>query len=139
MELRRLLAVSERVRHAVVKEVLLGTGLVWSQWLVLDLLLDTPDLTPTQLARLLHLPPSTLTGVLAPLRRADLVRADPDRRDSRRLLLALTPTGAQLAARVRHGEGLYLSGLLAELTGDDVAAVTDGVRLLDRALAARDR
>jgi DNA-binding MarR family transcriptional regulator len=50
-------------------------------------------LSATQLANLLHIHPSTLTGVLRRLERQGLIRRRPDPRDRRRSLFGLTDGG----------------------------------------------
>ena len=75
-------------------EALLGvTGL---QRLTLRILGRYPGLSAGQLAGLLHIDPSTLSGVLARLADRDLIDRRPDPRDTRRAQLALSAEGRKL-------------------------------------------
>jgi DNA-binding MarR family transcriptional regulator len=75
-------------------EALVGvTGL---QRLVIRILGRFPGLSAGQLAGLLHVDPSTLSGVLARLADRDLIDRRSDPRDSRRAQLALTADGRRL-------------------------------------------
>jgi DNA-binding MarR family transcriptional regulator len=55
-----------------------------------------PGIPAGQLAKLLHVHPSTLTGILKRLEHQGLVRRRPDPRDARRLMLSLTDKGRLL-------------------------------------------
>jgi DNA-binding MarR family transcriptional regulator len=68
-------------------------GVTGPQRLVIRILGRFPGLPAGQLARLLHVHPSTLTGVIKRLERQRLIRKRPDPRDSRRVLLSLTDEG----------------------------------------------
>ena len=75
-------------------EALLGvTGL---QRLTLRILGRYPGVSAGQLAGLLHIDPSTLSGVLARLADRDLIDRRPDPRDTRRAQLALSAEGRKL-------------------------------------------
>lgn len=93
--LRLLWAVAHRLGStSKVMEVSLGvTGL---QRLVLRLVGQFPGITATQLAHILHLNSSTLTGVLKRLEQRGYVERQEDPRDARRALLSLTEGGRAL-------------------------------------------
>lgn len=75
-------------------EALVGiTGL---QRLVVRILGRFPGLSAGELAGLLHVDPSTLSGVLARLADRDLIDRRCDPRDTRRAQLALTADGRRL-------------------------------------------
>ncbi len=71
-------------------------GVTAPQRLVLRIVGRFPDLPAGELALLLHLHPSTLTGVLKRLESARLLARRADPRDRRRSLLRLTVKGKQL-------------------------------------------
>lgn len=90
-----------RVDHALQrrsKRAALELGLTGPQRLVLSLLGRFPGLPAGRLAALLHVHPSTLTGVLQRLERAGLIRRRADPRDRRRALFGLTARGRELDA-----------------------------------------
>ena len=110
-------------------EALVGvTGL---QRLVIRILGRFPGLSAGQLAELLHLDPSTLSGVLARLTGRDLIDRRSDPRDSRRAQLALTADGRRLDVAT---EGTVESAVEHALERIP-AAKLNGAREVLRALA----
>jgi DNA-binding MarR family transcriptional regulator len=73
-------------------------GVTGPQRFVLRLVTRTPGISAGELARQLHLDPSTLTGVLRRLEARGLLERKRDAADGRRQLLTATAQGAQLAA-----------------------------------------
>lgn len=73
-------------------------GLTGPQRLVLRIVGRFPGLPAGELAALLHLHPSTLTGILARLERGGWLRRRADPRDGRRALFGLTERGRALDA-----------------------------------------
>jgi DNA-binding MarR family transcriptional regulator len=71
-------------------------GVTGPQRLVIRVLGQFPGLSAGALARLLHLHPSTLTGVLARLERRRLIQRTPDASDRRRMHLTLTARGTAI-------------------------------------------
>lgn len=71
-------------------------GVTGPQRLVLRLLGRFPGLPAGELATLLHLHPSTLSGILARLESGGLIRRRTDPRDGRRALFGLTERGRTL-------------------------------------------
>lgn len=88
-------------------------GLTGLQRLVLRILGRNPRLSAGELARTLHLHPSTLTGVLKRLQRQKLLQRRVDTGDRRRALLEVTAAGHALLSRragtVEHAVSLLLS------------------------------
>jgi DNA-binding MarR family transcriptional regulator len=90
-----------RVDHALQrrsKRTALELGLTGPQRLVLCILGRFPGRPAGRLAALLHVHPSTLTGVLQRLERAGLIKRRTDPRDGRRALFGLTERGRELDA-----------------------------------------
>jgi len=77
-------------------------GVTGPQRLVLRILVKRPGLPAGFLARLLHVHPSTLTGVLKRLDRKGLIVRRPDPGDARRLRLDVTRKGRSLARGTRR-------------------------------------
>ena len=71
-------------------------GVTGPQRLVIRLVGRFPGIPAGHLARLLHVHPSTLTGIVKRLESQGLVRRRPDPRDRRRSLLGLTDKGRTL-------------------------------------------
>jgi DNA-binding MarR family transcriptional regulator len=96
---REFLQLLWRIEHALnttSKRMTVELGLTDPQRLVLGLVGRFPGLTPGRLARLLHVHPSTLTGVLRRLERRGWLDRRTDPRDARRVRLGLTPRGRAL-------------------------------------------
>lgn len=102
-------------------------GLTGPQRLVLRILGARPGLTPGELAAVLHIHPSTLTGILQRLEALRLVRRTVERRDRRRVNLRLTAAGQALD---RPMPGTIEAAVRRALRGASPAAVAATVRLL---------
>jgi DNA-binding MarR family transcriptional regulator len=74
-------------------------GVTGPQRLVLRLVGHYSRLSPGELAELLHVHPSSLTGVLGRLERSQLLERRRDPSDGRRAILSLTAKGRALNAR----------------------------------------
>jgi len=70
------------------------TGVTGPQRLAIRVVGENPGLTPGELARVLHVDPSTLTGVLRRLEQRRLIRRDVDPADARRAHLRVTARGS---------------------------------------------
>ena len=73
-------------------------GVTSPQRLVVRIVGQTPGVSAGEVAEVLHLHPSTLTGILKRLQRRGLVARRPDPRDGRRALLVLTARGRTVDA-----------------------------------------
>lgn len=71
-------------------------GVTGPQRLAIRILGRTPGLSASRLADVLHMHPSTLTGILQRLEKRGLVQREADRADSRRTRLFLTARGGRL-------------------------------------------
>jgi DNA-binding MarR family transcriptional regulator len=94
-------------------------GVTGPERLVIRIVGELPDISPGELADVMHVDPSTLTGLLGRMVRRKLVARSTDPRDARRSRLRLLPGGAAID-RVRSG------------------TVEAGVRVALEALAPRD-
>jgi DNA-binding MarR family transcriptional regulator len=76
-------------------------GVTGPQRLVIRIVARFPGIPPGQVAQLIHVHPSTLTGVLKRLERRGLIRRRRDPKDRRRVFLAATPKGRLVDAAGR--------------------------------------
>lgn len=81
------------------KRMLAELGVTGPQRLVLRIVGQSPDISPGELATVLHVHPSSLTGVLQRLTKTKLLLRVRDPDDGRRSTLTLTPLGRQINAR----------------------------------------
>ena len=99
--MRTLWAVVHALQRAS-KRMEQEAGVTGPQRLVLRVVGLFPGVSPGDLAKLLHVHPSTLTGVLQRLVERGLLARTSANGDRRRALLALTPAGSRLN-RLRKG------------------------------------
>jgi DNA-binding MarR family transcriptional regulator len=100
------------------------------QRLVIRIVGRFPGMTPGELAEILHLHPSTLTGILKRLTARGLVARRPDPRDARRARIQLTPRGRAVDA-VRSGTvESSVRRALAQLPERNVRIARDVARAL---------
>ena len=81
------------------KRMLSEIGVTGPQRLVLRIVGQNPNLAPGELARVLHVHPSSLTGVLHRLEQTKLLQRERDPKDGRRSTLRLSPLGRQINSR----------------------------------------
>jgi DNA-binding MarR family transcriptional regulator len=93
--LRTLWAVDHALQKAS-KRVETTLGVTGPQRMVIRIVGRFPGISAGQLARVLHLHPSTLTGILRRVQAQGLLARWPDPRDDRRALLGLTERGKRL-------------------------------------------
>jgi DNA-binding MarR family transcriptional regulator len=93
LEFMRAIWALDHALHRTSKRMAITIGVTGPQRLVLRLLGRRPASTAGDLARVLHLHPSTVTGVLARLQEHGLIHRAADRADRRRASLALTAKG----------------------------------------------
>jgi len=96
----RFLRVVWALDHALTrksKQMHRTMGVTGTQRFVLRLVAQRPGLSAGELARLLHLDPSTLTGVLARLTGRGALERLPDAADGRRALFRVSRAGRALA------------------------------------------
>jgi DNA-binding MarR family transcriptional regulator len=100
---------------------------------VLFALDDHGVLSMSQLAEAAGVPRSTMTGIAARLTERDLVRAAPNPRDGRGIVVALTAKGRAVVPRVRRIERALDVAMQAAIGDDDVELVTAALnRLADK-------
>jgi DNA-binding MarR family transcriptional regulator len=120
-----------RVVHALEqrsKRMAAATGITGPQRLVVRLVGLYPGISATGLATLLHVHPSTVTGVLRRLEQQGLLAREPDQDDRRRAVLTLSASGRRVN-RMRSGTAEASVGeALLQLSGRDRACAR---RVLD--------
>ncbi len=109
-------------------------GVTGPQRLVLRIVGRMPGIAPGNLAKVLRVHPSTLTGILQRLVERDLVqrRSDPD--DRRRSLLSLTPRGKAIDALRGGTVESAIQRALRTVTRRKLQVVVEFVELLTQTL-----
>ncbi len=93
LEFMRLIWQVDHALQSTSKRMEATLGVTGPQRFVIRIVGRFPGISAGQLARLLHLHPSTLTGILQRLEQRGLLRRRSDPRDARRTLLGLTEKG----------------------------------------------
>jgi putative acetyltransferase len=101
--------------------------------------IDCGGLTQNDLSERLRLDKSTTSRTVAALVRRGWIRAQVDRRDQRRRVLALTPRGRSRLALVHHAANAQVQQALETLDPDDRQRVVEGLSLYARALTRARR
>ena len=92
-----------------------------------------PGITPGDLAGILHLHPSTITGIVKRLAAAGFIVRSTDARDARRAVLVPTPKGRALGIQAGPIER-KIGDVLTVLGERDVAVAETVLRALARVL-----
>jgi DNA-binding MarR family transcriptional regulator len=120
------------------KRMTVDIGVTGPQRLVLRVVGLFPGISAGDLATVLHVHPSTLTGVLRRLATQHLLRRIDDPRDRRRAMLHLTPRGIRAnSTRAKTVETAVAAALAAVSAGDRRAAMRV-LHQLARGLEPRD-
>jgi len=155
LDFLRLLWHVEHGLQRTSKQMAATLGITGPQRLVLRIVTERPGLSAGELGRIIHLHPSTITGIVERLVRKGLLGRERDRRDNRRLRLrsraaaqrfvaastgtvesAVTGALARIPAhRVRHAREV-LSAVAEALNNDRVTSAAASSR---RASTATER
>jgi DNA-binding MarR family transcriptional regulator len=103
-------------------------GVTGPQRLVIRVLGQTPDMTPSDISRTLGMHRSTLTGILARLERQGTVERRDDATDKRRVRFRLTARGARLD---RERKGTVEAAVRRALGRVNDSTVDIAVRVLE--------
>ena len=123
LEFMRLLwAIDHRLQRQS-KRMVAALGVTGPQRLVIRVVGRFPGLSAGQLAQVLHLHPSTLTGVLRRLERRGLLTRGRDHRDRRRAVLGLSAAGRQLDVEAAGTIESAIGEVLAGRSDRETAAV----------------
>ena len=109
-------------------------GVTGPQRLVLRVVDLFPGISAGHVAAILHVHPSTLTGVLRRLVDLRLLRRAGDPRDRRRAILHLTARGARVSAVRRGTVEAAVAGTLRTVSASDRGATKRVLRQLARDL-----
>ncbi len=139
LEFLRLIWALDHALQRASKRMERSLGVTGPQRLAMRIVGRFPGILAGQLAAILHLHPSTLTGILKRLERQGLLTRRRDPRDARRALLGLTAKGRRLEEAVVAGTvEAAVRSALAELSAPAVRHTAGSLRLLAARLDARE-
>jgi DNA-binding MarR family transcriptional regulator len=113
-------------------------GVTAPQRLAIRIIAQNPGISSGELARLLHLHPSTLTGVLQRLEARGELERVKDKGDGRRVLLTLTRAGQKLAQPTALSVEAAVRKVLSRTTRAQVDTMATLLSQLTDALGARN-
>jgi DNA-binding MarR family transcriptional regulator len=113
-------------------------GVTGRQRLIIQVVNEFPGISAGELAKVLHLDPSTLTGVLQQMSERALLLLQPDPRDRRRLRIQLTPKGRRMSHMAVGAIEAAVSKTLAQVSPAKLKATREVLTLLAENLDHRD-
>ena len=134
LDFLRLIWGLDHAMHKTSKRMELDLGITGPQRLALRIIGRFPGLPAGKLAALLHLHPSTLTGILRRLESRGLIRRRTDPDDRRRVLLGLTARGRELDVATPGTIEMAIESALARLSAANVEAGREVLTMLREAL-----
>ncbi len=113
-------------------------GFTPSQLAMLQRLSQSDGMSITQLAAAEHVSQQAITQRLALLEPTGCVEVRRDARDARRKVVVLSDEGSRVLSRVAGAQQMWLErAILAEADGDDLAALSQAAKVMER-LAGSD-
>jgi DNA-binding MarR family transcriptional regulator len=134
LEFMRLLWSIDHGLQTTSKRMEVTLGITGLQRMVLRLVGRFPSISAGRLARLLHLHPSTLTGVLKRLEDKGLVTRTADPLDGRRALFTLTHRGRSLDVPATGTVEAAVQRVLSRNSGGKIASAREVLRALSQEL-----
>jgi DNA-binding MarR family transcriptional regulator len=125
LQFMRLMWSVDHGLHKVSKRMASEIGLTGPQRLAIRIIGRTPGIAAGSLASLMHLDPSTVTGILRRLERGRMIARRPDRSDARRALLTLTVRGREIDRRSAGTIEAVVRRTLASVRPHQVAAASE--------------
>jgi MarR family transcriptional regulator, organic hydroperoxide resistance regulator len=134
LDFMRLIWAMDHALERTSKRMEASIGLTGPQRLVLRIVGRFPGISAGRLAEILHLHPSTLTGVLQRLERQELIRRRADSRDRRRSLIGTTAKGRALDVETEGTVEAAVRSALRHFPPDVLSAAREVLRALTLAL-----
>lgn len=135
LDFMRLLWSVEHGLQSTSKRMEATLGITGPQRLVLRIVAARPGLSAGELARIVHLHPSTITGILQRLIRKGLLRRERDRQDSRRIRLHSQATANDFVAALPGTVESALTRALARIPTHRVRHAREVLAAIAKALA----
>jgi DNA-binding MarR family transcriptional regulator len=114
-------------------------GVTGPQRLLLRIVARFPGLPAGEIASVMHLDRSTISGILKRLERRGLVQRRKDARDGRRALIVATGDGRQLAGQHEGTIEGAVERALADLSAPQMTALRSALRRLATALEEAEK
>jgi DNA-binding MarR family transcriptional regulator len=138
LDFLRLLWAIDHALNSRSKRMAEARGITEPQRLVLRIVGRFPGIPPGDLARLLHLHPSTMTGILQRLEDRGWIARRQDPRDRRRVLIGLTRGGRLLDLKSPDDVEADVERVLAGASPREIAALRRILAQLAEELGSHD-
>jgi DNA-binding MarR family transcriptional regulator len=139
LDFMRLIWAVDHALQKTSKRMKAAIGVTGPQRLVIRIVSRFPGITSGQVAEILHIHPSTLSGILKRLERQGLIRRRPDPRDGRRAFLGITETGRGIDTAAAGTVEVAVERVLSRTQQAKVEAAREILRDLAASLEKRDR
>jgi DNA-binding MarR family transcriptional regulator len=136
LDFMRLVWALDQALHRTSKRMEARWGLTGPQRLVIRIVARFPGIPAGGLAEILHVDPSTLTGILKRLERQGMLTRRTDAKDRRRVQLGVTAEGRRLDLETEGTVESAVRDALAELPEDKIRNAAD---VIERIAASLDR
>jgi len=134
LDFMRLLWAVDHALQSTSKRMEASLGVTGPQRLVIRIVGRFPGISAGELAGILHIHPSTLTGILKRLEARGIIDRKPDQNDARRALFSLTNKGRELDGLRNGTVETTVKKSLSKLPPRKVAAARDVLGSLSTAL-----
>lgn len=132
LEFMRLIWALDHALHRTSKVMETELGITGPQRLVLRIVGRFPGIPAGDLAEILHVHPSTLTGILKRLKDKGLLARRSDPRDGRRALLGLTAKGRKLDTETEGTVEAAVQETFSRLPAETIQSAANVLRTLAR-------
>lgn len=136
LDFLRLLWSFDHTLHQTSKRMVRSSGVTGPQRLVIRIVGRFPGITLGQLAEIMKVHPSTLTGIIKRLQQNRLISRRSDQRDGRRASLGLTASGRKLDMNREATIEAAIQYAISELSADQLTAAQHVLETVTRALQA---
>jgi DNA-binding MarR family transcriptional regulator len=134
LDFMRLLWSVEHGLQSTSKRMEATLGITGPQRLVLRIVTERPGLSAGEVARIVHLHPSTITGILQRLLRKGLLRYERDRQDTRRVRLHPHPAAKGIVPASATTVESAVTRALANIPKDRVRHAREVLAAIAKAL-----
>jgi DNA-binding MarR family transcriptional regulator len=136
LDFMRLIWAVDHALQKASKRMKSNLGVTGPQRLVIRIVSRFPGMPAGRIAELLHVHPSTLTGVLKRLERRGLIRRRSDPKDGRRALFGITEKGRWVDAAAAGTVEAAVQGVLAGASARQIEGARELLAHLAAALGA---
>lgn len=129
LEFMRLFWAIDHSIQRISKRMEMDSGITLPQRLVLGVIARLPGTAAGVLAKILHVHPSTLTGIIRRMEDRGYLRRHLDPKDARKVRLSLSAKGKELSSQLSSVEESFYK-VLANLNGEEIGVLRRALKML---------